>query len=181
MVRLLGKFVRCESPSHDKAAVDRFGRMVAAEWKRRGAKVRILRQRSAAIMCARKYGSGKGRASGTNYGARPSRHGVSAGHAREDAVPRGARPRVGARNIRHEGRACAGAFCGGRAARPWASRPRKRLVFFWNSDEEIGSATSRRAIEREARRSDAVLVLEPAFGPDGRLKTARKGVGTCRD
>ncbi len=58
-------------------------------------------------------------------------------------------------------------------------RPRKRLVFFWNSDEEIGSDSSRRAIEAEARRSDAVLVLEPAFGPDGRLKTQRKGVGTA--
>jgi glutamate carboxypeptidase len=59
-------------------------------------------------------------------------------------------------------------------------RPRKRFVFFWNSDEEIGSESSRREIEREARRSDAVLVLEPALGRDGRLKTARKGVGTAQ-
>lgn len=44
MVRLLEKFVRCESPSHDKAAVDRFGKLVAREWRRRGAKVRVLRQ-----------------------------------------------------------------------------------------------------------------------------------------
>src|SRR5271156_1186592 len=56
-------------------------------------------------------------------------------------------------------------------------KPNKRLVFLWTSDEEIGSESSRRAIEREARRSDAVLVLEPSFCPDGRLKTARKGVG----
>ena len=45
MVRLLGRFVRCESPSGDKAAVDRFGAMVAREWRRRGAVVKILRQR----------------------------------------------------------------------------------------------------------------------------------------
>ena len=45
MVRLLGRFVRCESPSGDKAAVDRFGAMVAREWRRRGAKVKILEQR----------------------------------------------------------------------------------------------------------------------------------------
>ena len=45
MVRLLGRFVRCESPSGDKAAVDRFGVMVAREWRRRGAKVKILKQR----------------------------------------------------------------------------------------------------------------------------------------
>src|SRR5207244_12180592 len=53
----------------------------------------------------------------------------------------------------------------------------KRLVFWWTSDEEIGSGSSRAVIEKEARRSDAVLVLEPASGPDGWLKTARKGVG----
>ena len=45
MTRLLGQFVRAESPSFDKAAVDGFGRIVAAEWKRRGAKVTLLRQR----------------------------------------------------------------------------------------------------------------------------------------
>ena len=55
--------------------------------------------------------------------------------------------------------------------------PEKRIVFLWTSDEEIGSETSRVAIEREARRSDAVLVLEPALGLDGRVKTGRKGVG----
>src|SRR6202035_4905293 len=44
MTRLLGRFVRVESPSIDKAAVDRFGRMVASEWRRRGAGVTLLRQ-----------------------------------------------------------------------------------------------------------------------------------------
>jgi acetylornithine deacetylase/succinyl-diaminopimelate desuccinylase-like protein len=43
--------------------------------------------------------------------------------------------------------------------------------------KRIGSGTSRAAIEREARRSNAVLVLEPAPGLDGRVKTGRKGVG----
>ena len=41
-------------------------------------------------------------------------------------------------------------------------------------DEEIGSAASRALIQDEARGSKAVLVLEAA-GPDGALKTARKG------
>jgi glutamate carboxypeptidase len=65
------------------------------------------------------------------------------------------------------------------ALRAAGLRPRKRLVLFWNSDEEIGSGTSQHAIEREARRSDAVLVLEPSAGPGGSLKTARKGIGTA--
>jgi len=54
---------------------------------------------------------------------------------------------------------------------------RKRVVFLWTSDEEIGSGTSRKLLEAEARRSDAVFVLEPAFGARGLLKTSRKGVG----
>ena len=54
---------------------------------------------------------------------------------------------------------------------------KKRLVFLWTSDEEIGSEASRKIFETEARRSDAVFVLEPSFGPRGLLKTARKGVG----
>lgn len=53
----------------------------------------------------------------------------------------------------------------------------RRLVFLWTSDEEIGSEASRKLIETEARRSDAVFVLEPSYGPRGLLKTARKGVG----
>jgi glutamate carboxypeptidase len=56
----------------------------------------------------------------------------------------------------------------------------KRLVFLWTSDEEIGSESSRKYFEAEARRSDAVFVLEPSFGPRGLLKTARKGVGEAQ-
>ncbi len=54
---------------------------------------------------------------------------------------------------------------------------RHRLVFLWTSDEEIGSDASRKLIETEARRSEAVFVLEPSLGPRGLIKTARKGVG----
>jgi len=45
------------------------------------------------------------------------------------------------------------------------------------SDEEVGSDSSRRITESVARKSAAVLVLEPAHGPKGAVKTARKGVG----
>jgi len=53
----------------------------------------------------------------------------------------------------------------------------RRIVMLWTTDEEVGSQTSRSALEEEARRSDAVLVLEPSL-PGGALKTARKGCGT---
>lgn len=52
-----------------------------------------------------------------------------------------------------------------------------RIVFFCNSDEELGSPTSRTYIEEEARKSKAVFVVEPAEANTGALKTARKGIG----
>jgi glutamate carboxypeptidase len=46
-----------------------------------------------------------------------------------------------------------------------------------NADEEVGSESSRALTEKNAKRSKAVLVLEPASGLEGKLKTARKGIG----
>ena len=51
----------------------------------------------------------------------------------------------------------------------------RRVVLQLNSDEEVGSQSSRPLTEKNAARSQAVLVLEPATGPEGKLKTARKG------
>jgi len=52
-----------------------------------------------------------------------------------------------------------------------------QVVMQINSDEEVGSQSSRPLTEKNARRSAAVLVLEPGTGLDGKLKTARKGIG----
>lgn len=54
--------------------------------------------------------------------------------------------------------------------------PVPEVVMLWTTDEEIGSDTSRAAIEAEARGCDAVLVLEPSL-PGGAVKTHRKGCG----
>lgn len=51
-----------------------------------------------------------------------------------------------------------------------------RVSMLWTTDEEIGSETSRAAIEMFARESRAVLVLEPSL-PGGAAKTSRKGCG----
>ncbi|NMA02195.1 MAG: M20 family metallopeptidase [Clostridia bacterium] len=53
----------------------------------------------------------------------------------------------------------------------------KKVVFLFNSDEEIGSPTSRPIIEEEAKKSKVVLVAEPPEENTGALKTARKGLG----
>ena len=52
-----------------------------------------------------------------------------------------------------------------------------RVLLQVNSDEEVGSSSSRALTEENARRSKAVLVVEPGTGMEGKLKTARKGVG----
>jgi glutamate carboxypeptidase len=63
------------------------------------------------------------------------------------------------------------------ALQAWhAGLPRPATVFLV-SDEEVGSRSSRAITEALARESSAVLVLEPAAGLRGAVKTARKGVG----
>ncbi|HEV3252889.1 MAG TPA: M20/M25/M40 family metallo-hydrolase [Candidatus Acidoferrales bacterium] len=177
MLRLLRRLVLAESPSSDKAAVDRLGRLVAAEWRRRGARVALLRQRRRGDHVRAEWWRGK---------RRPPGQILVLGHL-DTVYPRGTLEKMPFR------------IAGGRAWGPGTfdmksglvqalfamdalaachAAPAKRLVFLWTTDEEIGSASSRAAIEREARRSDAVLVLEPAFGRHGHLKTQRKGVGT---
>jgi glutamate carboxypeptidase len=64
-----------------------------------------------------------------------------------------------------------------RAMRRSVVQPAANVVVLINSDEEIGSHSSRSLIEERAQRSRAVVVLEPSLPPDGRAKTFRKGVG----
>jgi len=179
MVKMLGTFVRSESPSHDKEAVDRFGTLVAAGWRKRGAKVRVLN--------TLKHGNHLRAEIWLGQGSEPQRQIMVLGHL-DTVYPLGTLAKMPFR------------ISGGRAWGPGTFdmkgglvlalfavdalkaagiTPAKKLVFLWTSDEEIGSESSRRAIVSEARRSDAVLVLEPSFGREGRLKTARKGVGTA--
>lgn len=178
MAKLLEKFVRCESPSLNKAAVDRFGKIVAREWKRRDAKVKVLRQleRGNHLRVEINFG-----------GVRPRKQILVLGHL-DTVYPIGTLAKTPFRIA--DGRAYGpGTFDmkGGLvialfavdALRSTNAQPASRLVFFWNSDEEIGSKTSRGEIEREALRSEAVLVLEPAAGRDGHVKTARKGAGSA--
>lgn len=53
----------------------------------------------------------------------------------------------------------------------------RKVVLEINSDEEIGSDSSRSLCEQMAKQSLAVLVVEPGTGLQGKLKTARKGTG----
>ena len=55
--------------------------------------------------------------------------------------------------------------------------PAATPVCFVTSDEEAGSQDSRRTLLRLARSAARAFILEPPYGPSGKLKTARKGVG----
>jgi glutamate carboxypeptidase len=181
MTHLLRRLVSIESSSYDSAGVNHVVALLASEWKNRGARVARLRPavagRGDLLRCEI-----PGRPGG------PKGQILVLGHT-DTVYERGTMTRMPFRVSR--GRAHGpGTFDmkGGlvialaavdalRAAR---LAPRRRLVVLWTPDEEIGSEAARAAIEREARRSAAVLVLEPGTGPRGKLKTARKSVGEFR-
>jgi glutamate carboxypeptidase len=179
MVRLLEKFVRAESPTDAKPEVDHFGRFVAAEWRRRGAAVTVLRQRSAGdhlrvVWPARQAPQRRGQI--LVLGHMDTVYALGTLRSMPWRVARGRAFGPGAFDMKG---GLVIALFAAEALRSAGLRPSRPIVFLWTSDEETGSATSRAIIEREARRSEAVLVLEPAGGLDGRLKTRRKGVGTA--
>ena len=63
------------------------------------------------------------------------------------------------------------------ALQEWHGELPRPVTVFLVSDEEVGSYSSRRITEALAKESAGVLVLEPAAGLRGAVKTARKGVG----
>lgn len=50
-------------------------------------------------------------------------------------------------------------------------------VFLITTDEEIGSGESKDLIIEQAKQSERTFVLEPSLGPEGKIKTERKGIG----
>ena len=67
-----------------------------------------------------------------------------------------------------------------RALRESGAELKGKVLLQVNSDEEVGSPSSRALTEANALASHAVLVVEPGTGLTGKLKTERKGVGDFR-
>jgi glutamate carboxypeptidase len=59
----------------------------------------------------------------------------------------------------------------------WPNRP---IKVFINTDEEVGSPSSRPLVEQSAKGAEYALILEPGQGATGALKTERKGLGEFR-
>jgi len=175
MLRLLRRFVTTESPSLEKAAADRCSKVIAKEWREQGVRVERIPQKHRGDHLRVTYTSKSGAAGqllvlghyDTVYSTgtlkeRPFR--ISGGKAYGPGV------------FDMKAGIVQALFALETLRRSNVST-KKQIVFLWTSDEEIGSESSRKLIETEARRSDAVFVLEPSFGPRGLVKTARKGVG----
>jgi glutamate carboxypeptidase len=170
-IRLIRRMVECESPSDDPAALSRMRDVISSEVS---PLARVREVRGGHLQCEF-YLPGK----------RKQGQILVLGHF-DTVWPVGTLARM---PFRREGGRLWGpgvldmksgiAFfvCAMRALRKLDMPVARRVLLQLNCDEEEGSPSSRPVTEREARRSVAVLVLEPGTGPDGKLKTARKGGG----
>src|SRR5258708_35648187 len=168
IVQAIETLVRLESPSTDKAAVDRCGAVLAGRLRAAGAEVEEVVQ-------AARGNHLRARIPG---GGRP----VMLLGPFDTVWPIGTLERMplhrhgdrlhgpGTFDMKGGIAIALGAIDALRAT----GIPHAPITMLWTTDEEIGSATSREMIEPEARRSAAVLVLEAAL-PGGARKTARKG------
>lgn|SRR5579859_276002 len=176
MLALLRRLIRAESPSLEKSPTDLCCNVLAGEWHKRGARVERIQQ---------KLRGDQLRVTWWPHNGKPAGQLLVLGHY-DTVYSSGSLEKM---PFRISGGKAFGpgifdmkaglvqALYAFHAIRQAKASLRKRLVFLWTSDEEIGSDASRRLIESEARRSDAVFVLEPALGRRGLLKTARKAVG----
>jgi len=162
--------VRLESPSDDKAAVDRCGDFLVARLEDAGAGVTRFPQRGRGDHIRAEFAGGPRRVLilGHFDTVWPVRQ-IERMPIREEAG------RLHGPGVYDMKASIAIAMLAVRALAVHA-RPRPRVVMLWTTDEEVGSATSRSLIESEARESDAVLVVEPSL-PGGACKTQRKGCG----
>ena len=170
---LLQQLVEIESPSSDKAAVDRVGARVAEEARRLGAQVEVIPNAETGGHIVLRFPSADGRSVG----------GILLLCHMDTVFPLGTLANMPFREA--DGKLYgpgvldmkAGIVIALAAVESAQAQGLKHPVtLLCTSDEETGSHTSRALIERLARESAMTFVLEGAM-PDGALKIWRKGVG----
>jgi len=174
--RFLKTLVETESPSHDKAAVDRVGVIVAGEARKLGAQVEIISNEETGNHILARFSPT------LNPPTSDSQSVLFLCHM-DTVFPMGTIQKTPYRE--EGGRIFAPGALDMKAGiviafaaveeslRHGLNRP---IILLCTSDEEIGSHSSRDHIERLAKESALVLVMEGAL-LDGSLKTWRKGVG----
>ena len=173
---LLKTLVETESPSHDKAAVDRVGAMIAAEARKLGAQVEIIPNKETGNHVLCRFPSPNGREVRGEGGILLLCH-------MDTVFPLGTIHKTpfreadgkifGPGTLDMKAGIVIALAALEHAQKSGLNRP---VTLLCTSDEEIGSMTSREHIERLAKESALALVLEPGL-VDGSLKTWRKGVG----
>ncbi|HEX6803686.1 MAG TPA: M20 family metallopeptidase [Terriglobales bacterium] len=170
------QLVEIESPSDVKAAVDRLGTVIASRFGELGAKVRVHRAEKSGDHLQISFPSPRARATPVLLlGHMDTVYSIGTISKMPFRVAKG---RVFGPGVADMKAGIALAFHVAEALLQWGngklSRPVTLLLV---SDEEVGSASSRKVTEQLAGGCAGVLVLEPAAGRDGAVKTARKGVG----
>ncbi len=180
IVSTIRELVEIESPSDNKAAVDRVAEAVAEKFSRLGGEVRFHRVKD--------FGSHLQ----VNFGGKSAKPVLLLGHY-DTVYPLGTLATMPCR-VEHNKLKGPGVLDmksgialmlhALAALQDWHEQAGHRggellrpVTVFLVSDEEVGSDSSRAITEALAKRSSAVLVLEPSYGRQGAVKTARKGVG----
>jgi len=193
MLSLLRHMVEIESPSDDKAAVDRMGAFLAQVFERLGGKVTFYPQEQAGNHLKAEFPGGasgeasggtSGGASGRDFGRDSGKPVLLLGHF-DTVWQMGTLAKMPFRI--EDGRAFGPGVYDMKAgitmmifalrALKAAGAAHRPVTVLLDTDEEVGSATGRPVVETTAKECEAVLVLEPSQGPKGHLKTSRKGVG----
>lgn len=176
MTATLQRLVEAESPSLEKAAADACCTLIASEWQALGTNVERIAQthRGDHLRITWQPGSARGKSQLLVLGHYDTVYARGTLRKMPFRITDGKAYGPGTFDMKA---GIVQALFAMRALQQRKVPVSKPIVFLWTSDEEIGSDSSRRLIEDEARRGDGVFVLEPSLGPRGLLKTSRKGVG----
>ena len=171
-LELLERMVNIESPSVDKALVDRFVQFLGSRFVALGGAVEYVpAERFGDHLCVRFSGESSERVLLLGHTDTV----FAAGHAarRPFRIDNGKAMGPGVLDMKAGILLMLSSI---RALLQNGGRLRRSVTVLLTCDEEVGSPSSRSLVESEARQARAVLVLEPSL-PGGVLKTARKGVG----
>jgi glutamate carboxypeptidase len=170
MINLLQKLVELESPSIDKEATDKLSSFLANYLQQLGCQVEILEQENYGNHVLATFGE-----EGPPLLVLCHMDTVWAtGEIKERPFRVEGNKAYGPGVMDMKGGIVQALFALAAAKKRGLKRQIKILL---NTEEEIGSPSSRPIIEEQALKAKAVLVLEPPVGTHGALKTFRKGVG----
>jgi len=174
MVVAIRELVQMESPSDNKAAVDRLADVVAEKFASFGGAVRIHRANDFGNHLQVDFGGASHGKPVLLLGHYDTVYPLGTLAKMPCAVDGGKLTGPGVLDMKAGIVLMLSAI---EALRAWHGELPRPVSVLLVSDEEVGSDSSRAITESLAKRAGAVLVLEPSYGREGAVKTARKGVG----